>query len=251
MDYLLRDSLHLGVAYGTFDVERLTSSLRIIGQKETDVQSVSDRLSLGISHGGLHVAESLVLARYFMTMQVYYHHARASFDHHLRQFVNGWLQSPITSEDPAALLSLTDNEVLVAIAEAAVDVGSDLYRLAEPLFERRQYKRIMDADPSMLAGDGLARFRELADAFVGSLPGVSAQFIETVRAPRRPPPVRTWSGEVKGLDELTDVIRWPSDVGMKTTMGRGYIFVRQDHVNLGLTKWESLTNQEPRSRESV
>jgi HD superfamily phosphohydrolase len=40
---------------------------------------------LGVSEGGWHAAEALVLARYFMFTQVYFHKTRVAFDHHLRR----------------------------------------------------------------------------------------------------------------------------------------------------------------------
>lgn len=40
---------------------------------------------LGIEEGGWHAAEALVLARYFMFTQVYFHKTRVAFDLHLRE----------------------------------------------------------------------------------------------------------------------------------------------------------------------
>jgi HD superfamily phosphohydrolase len=77
MDYLLRDSLHCGVDYGKYDLRRLIVSIRAIpGGNERG-------LKLGVAEGGFHAAESLVLARYFMFTQVYFHKTRVAFDHHL------------------------------------------------------------------------------------------------------------------------------------------------------------------------
>jgi hypothetical protein len=78
MDYLLRDSHHIGVAYGKFDLHRLVSSVGAI--PGTDEESAR----LGISKGGWHAAEALVLARYFMFTQVYFHKTRVAYDIHLR-----------------------------------------------------------------------------------------------------------------------------------------------------------------------
>ena len=49
MDYLLRDSYHAGVAYGTFDRHRLISSLRILPKEYEDL----DEPALGLEAGGL------------------------------------------------------------------------------------------------------------------------------------------------------------------------------------------------------
>src|SRR5439155_21379018 len=78
MDYLLRDSLHLGVDYGRFDWRRLMHTVEAIpgGEGQT--------LRLGVNEGGWHAAEALVLARYFMFTQVYFHKTRVAFDLHLR-----------------------------------------------------------------------------------------------------------------------------------------------------------------------
>jgi len=77
IDYLLRDSLHAGVQYGKFDWRRLIGCLVLIrNQSEQGPR-------LGVTEGGLHAAESLVLARYFMFTQVYFHKTRVAYDHHL------------------------------------------------------------------------------------------------------------------------------------------------------------------------
>jgi HD superfamily phosphohydrolase len=79
MDYLLRDSHHAGVQYGRFDLHRLISTVTAI----PGVQGGPPRL--GIDYGGWHAAEALVLARYFMFTQVYFHKTRVAYDIHLRE----------------------------------------------------------------------------------------------------------------------------------------------------------------------
>jgi HD superfamily phosphohydrolase len=49
MDYLLRDSYHAGVAYGTFDRHRLINTLRILPAEYQE----SDEPALGLEAGGL------------------------------------------------------------------------------------------------------------------------------------------------------------------------------------------------------
>ncbi len=78
MDYLLRDSYHAGVRYGKFDLHRLVSTIRAIPYKDGAPR-------LGIAEGGVHAAEALVLARYFMFTQVYFHKTRVAYDIHLRE----------------------------------------------------------------------------------------------------------------------------------------------------------------------
>jgi len=66
MDYLLRDSLHAGVAYGHFDHHRLIDTMRILPVE----QDGSIEPKLGVEIGGIHGAEALLLARYFMFTQI-------------------------------------------------------------------------------------------------------------------------------------------------------------------------------------
>ena len=75
----------------------------------------SDALALGIESGGIHSTEALLLARYFMFMQVYHHHVRVAYDLHLEEFLKARLPEGQFPEDWDQLNSLTDNEILSAI----------------------------------------------------------------------------------------------------------------------------------------
>ena len=75
-DYLLRDSLHAGVNYGVYDRNRLIHCM-VLGRTETDSPIIA------IQDGGWHIAESLVLARYQMFSQVYFHKTRRIYDRHI------------------------------------------------------------------------------------------------------------------------------------------------------------------------
>ena len=77
IDYLLRDSHHAGVDYGRFDWRRLLSTVEAVPGDDAGGPR------LGVGEGGWHAAEALVLARYFMFTQVYFHKTRVAFDHHL------------------------------------------------------------------------------------------------------------------------------------------------------------------------
>ncbi|PWL96545.1 MAG: phosphohydrolase [Selenomonadales bacterium] len=75
-DYLLRDSMHLGVNYGLYDRNRLVSCITL-GRNE-----VGDVI-LGIERKGWHIAESIILSRYQMFSQVYCHKVRRIYDYHI------------------------------------------------------------------------------------------------------------------------------------------------------------------------
>ena len=75
-DYLLRDSYHIGVEYGRYDLNRLLVTMTVTVDSEgAPVLAVED--------GGMHAAEGLILARYMMFTQVYFHHTRRAYDQHL------------------------------------------------------------------------------------------------------------------------------------------------------------------------
>ncbi len=62
MDYLKRDALNTGVAYGVIDIDRIVHTLVMEGDE------------LAIGEGGLEAAESLLIARFMMFSAVYLHH---------------------------------------------------------------------------------------------------------------------------------------------------------------------------------
>ncbi len=72
MDYLLRDSYFCGVQYGIYDVERLIDTL-VVHEDSYD-------RNLAISIDGVHVLEQFVLAKYYMSTQVYRHRIRLITD---------------------------------------------------------------------------------------------------------------------------------------------------------------------------
>ena len=81
MDYLLRDSLYCGVKYGNYDLARLLDTFTL------RVEDSSGNLQLGVDYGGLHAVEGLILARYFMFTQVYFHKVRRAYDFILTEFI--------------------------------------------------------------------------------------------------------------------------------------------------------------------
>jgi len=68
LDYLRRDSYHVGVAYGVFDLERVIRTITRASQPERDYLAIHEK--------GADALEAYRLARYSMHVQVYEHHAR-------------------------------------------------------------------------------------------------------------------------------------------------------------------------------
>lgn len=147
MDYLLRDSYHAGVAYGRFDQYRLIDTLRILPKKHEE----SEEPALGVEEGGLHSAEALLLARYFMYTQVYFHPVRKIYDVHLKDFLAVWLQEQHQGgRFPTAVdahLALTDNEIMAAILKAAREPDSPGHDAARRIVEHDHFHRIYKRNP--------------------------------------------------------------------------------------------------------
>jgi HD superfamily phosphohydrolase len=84
MDYILRDSMTIGVRYGVFDVGWVLNSLCLglepSPRTETDPKSL--RLCLEEKRG-VPSAEQLVMARMHMSFQVYYHRVTRGWEAHL------------------------------------------------------------------------------------------------------------------------------------------------------------------------
>lgn len=118
MDYLLRDSYHAGVNYGKYDLNRLVATVRIIERPD-----VSSGYSIGVDEDGIHAAEGLILARYMMFTQLYFHKTRVIYDYHLVEAIRsvlgnygGCFPPPTSAESVAGYLAWDDWRVLGAIS---------------------------------------------------------------------------------------------------------------------------------------
>lgn len=166
MDYLLRDSHHTGVAYGKFDHYRLIDTLRILPQSNE-----SERLqepALGVDEGGIHSAEALMLARYFMYSQVYFHPVRRIYDIHLMDFLKEWLDDSVFSTDLEGHLRMTDNEVSAALREAADAEDKPGHLHARRILGREHFKRLYEWNPDdvqLNPESGRAVFRALSERY--------------------------------------------------------------------------------------
>ena len=78
-DYLLRDSHYLGVTYGIYDLPRLTACETVLPGP--------DGPELGLDVHGVHALEGLLMARYHMFLQVYFHKTPPAFEYYLDRAV--------------------------------------------------------------------------------------------------------------------------------------------------------------------
>ncbi len=144
MDYLLRDSHHTGVAYGRFDHYRLIETLRVLPKTYEDR---SKEPALGVEIGGLQSAEALLLARYFMFSQLYFHPVRRIYDIHLKEYLQAWLLGGRFPVDVTGHLNLTDNEVMAGIWRASRDPDLPGHGVAKRIMMRDHYRVLYTRNP--------------------------------------------------------------------------------------------------------
>jgi hypothetical protein len=154
MDYLLRDSHHCGVQYGRFDMHRLIATVQAIPG------AAGHPPRLGISEGGWHAAEGLVLARYFMFTQVYFHKTRVAYDIHLRGAMKTMLPGGLFPKPRGAdldkYLPWDDWRVLGHLADGGG--GEHGARLAS----RNHYRRVY-ATPEVCSDDEIEKLNRVKE----------------------------------------------------------------------------------------
>jgi uncharacterized protein len=138
IDYLLRDSWHVGVTYGRFDTDRLIGGLRAV------IDPANQEIAVGLDVGSIHSAEALLLARYFMYTQVYFHDVRRAYDLHLKDFLQVWLDDGKFPADWSQLIGYSDHEVIAAIRKSATDPSDRLHGLASRLISREHFRTVFE-----------------------------------------------------------------------------------------------------------
>ena len=229
MDYLLRDSYHAGVVYGKFDHHRLIDNLRILREPE------GDHFTLGVDEGGLHCCEALLLARYFMYSQVYFHPVRRIYDIHLKEFLKEWLKHihkrdffPV--EDMDEFLRITDVEVLQALRKAYEDKNQTGHTHAVRILGRRHFKVLYTRNPDDIKKnpDAVQRIYEAACNEFGE---------ENVRVDEYTEEKGTFDFPVRKRDGRIVSSLAESQVLQNLPVATvGYVFVNREHYEKAV-KW--------------
>jgi HD superfamily phosphohydrolase len=136
----------------------------------------SGQPAVGVEHGGMHSAEALLIARYFMYTQVYFHKVRAIYDLHLIDFLKEWLEGGRFKAEAEDHLRMTDNEVLAAMVLASVDENAPGHRPASLIMNRRHFKLVYERtrpDAEVLLKPEVAIFDALSRSSVRSRCGTS------------------------------------------------------------------------------
>ncbi len=132
MDYLLRDSYFCGVTYGNFDLDWLISSLGIVEE--------SGKLIFTLSENAVRAFEDMLLARYHMIDQVYFHKTKAGFTHYLIEAIKTQEIDLKIPTDPYEYTIMRDSAVIEKLFEAGKDKKN---YWSHHLMHRTAAKRIM------------------------------------------------------------------------------------------------------------
>jgi len=103
IDYLIRDSHHCGVSYGIFDYIRMLECLELY-------EPEPGTLEIALHRDGLHTFEALILARYQMNTQVYFHRVRRIYDYYLKEYLKALgPDCPTTFTKPRVIWAFFNN----------------------------------------------------------------------------------------------------------------------------------------------
>jgi HD superfamily phosphohydrolase len=128
-DYLLRDSHYAGVTYGIWDLPRLMACETVLPGP--------DGPELGLDVHGVHALEGLLLARYHMFHQIYFHKTPPAFEYYLEQaLAEGEIELDLAG-GVDALLDLRDDIVVSRLHDARAKGGA-------------WSRRILDREPAKL-----------------------------------------------------------------------------------------------------
>lgn len=181
MDYLVRDSLHTGATAGRFDYHRLLNTLTVIEHP------VTGSPVLAIEAGGLHAAEGLLLARYFMFLQVYFHDVRRIYDVHLKDYLGSHLPAGRFPSELSEYVRLTDQDIHASVAKAIAETAGNA-DLASRLVDRQHYRLVCELksqnraqDPGIFQRLEQAVADQFGDAVRSDQAGKEAQTLEEGR----------------------------------------------------------------------
>lgn len=151
-DYLLRDSYFCGVKYGIFDIERLHNTLKAYNDKGFKYLSIS-------GPDGIHSLEQYILAKYYMTTQVYKHKIRLVTDAMIiRALELGILEDKLTfladiyqynnsSKYVNNYCEWDDNRIIHEILKHKSKYAKEIFRR---LIDRRLFKNIFKSQINRL-----------------------------------------------------------------------------------------------------
>ncbi len=197
MDYLLRDSLYTGVSYGLFDLDRLIHTMTLAEDPKTGEPI------LVIEEGGTHAAEGLLLGRYFMFTQVYFHKVCRAYNILLTDFVRQILPRGKYPKDIHKFLELDDLSIYAEMKENKEGLG-------RRILGRSHYQCLFETSESCTPEE-IRKFEEFREKILRQHPEVDLKEDVSDSAPHRFAHeafyVKKMSGELSPIDRESLLIR--------------------------------------------
>lgn len=153
-DYLLRDSHHCGVDYGKFDYRRMMESIEL-------VENPLGGLEIALNRDGIHSFEALILARYQMNTQVYYHRLRRIYDYYLIEYHKSLGEN--FSDTPEKVIAQNDVTMMNRIMLDVDQADGTRKKLAVRIASREHHRAIHETGVNANATD-MRRSKELCEA---------------------------------------------------------------------------------------
>jgi HD superfamily phosphohydrolase len=197
MDYLLRDSLYTGVSYGLFDLDRLIHTMTLAEDPKTGEPI------LVIEEGGIHAAEGLLLGRYFMFTQVYFHKVCRAYNILLTDFVRQILPRGKYPKDVHKFLEFDDLSIYA-------EMKGDRQGLGGRILSRSHYQCLFETSESG-ASEEIKKFEEFREKVLQRFPEADLKEDVSDSAPHRFAHetfyVKKGNGELSPIDQESLLIR--------------------------------------------
>ncbi|MBI5046766.1 hypothetical protein HZC07_03470, partial [Candidatus Micrarchaeota archaeon] len=180
MDYLKRDAINTGVAYGVIDIDRIVHTLTI------------ERGELCIEQGGLEAAEYMLFARFIMFSTVYMHHTVRIATAMLYRAIEGAIEDKTV--EPQEFAEKGDDEIFMLLKKS-----KNGKRYAEALESRKLYKQVASFSREEWSEKSKKREKEYTnDRFIVDYPH---QFFKPLSVK-----VKTADGKLKPIAELSQLL---------------------------------------------
>jgi len=116
-------------------------------------------LEIAIQRDGIHMFEALILARYQMNTQVYYHRLRRIYDLYLKEYFKA--KGNTDFDTPAKVLRQNDMTMIAAIIQDADREGEPFQPWAQRIRDRRHHRMVYETDEDA----GAAEIRKVKGVF--------------------------------------------------------------------------------------
>lgn len=133
----------------------------------------SGGLEIAIQRDGIHTFEALILARYQMNTQVYYHRLRRIYDLYLKEYFKA--KGSAKFDTPEKLLGHNDMTMMSEILQDAKKTGEPFQPWAQRIRDRRHHRLIYESDEDAGAAE-IKKVKGILGKIKSDYPGMDFQW---------------------------------------------------------------------------